>query len=52
MPNSCDFFSIIPINVIGRQDICRQEIKNPVRLWRTGFLVVAGVGLEPTTFGL
>ena len=27
------------------------EIKNPVR-FRTGFLVVAGVGLEPTTFGL
>ena len=29
-----------------------RAIKNPVRLWRTGFLVVAGVGLEPTTFGL
>ena len=28
------------------------KIKNPVRLWRTGFLVVAGAGLEPATFGL
>ncbi len=36
---------------LQKQAFDTQEIKNPVQK-RTGLLVVAGVGLEPTTFGL